>query len=67
MKPADPQHSGGRDTPAARQPAQSQPGKTPSTDMQAEDAGSADSGTEAVRAMKQTSKTPTETQTSQKE
>ena len=44
--------------------------KTPSTDMQAEDAGTAesgkeegsasDSGTQATSAMKQTSKTPTE-------
>lgn len=67
MNPASPERSGGRDAPVARQPADSQPGKTPNTEMQAEDAGSADSGTEAVRAMKQTSKTPTETQTSQKE
>lgn len=67
MKPASPERSGGRDTAAARQPAGSQPGKTPNTQMQAEDAGSADSGTQAGRAMKQTSKTPAETLKPQKE
>ena len=67
MTPASPERGGGSDTPVARQPADSPPGKTPNTEMQPEDAGSADSGTEAVRAMKQTSKTPAETQKPQKE
>jgi hypothetical protein len=49
----------GRDAPAAQD--RQQGGKTPNPDMQPEDAGSTDSGTEATRAMKQTSKTPAET------
>lgn len=48
----------------ARPQADSKPAKTPNADMQAEDAGTAagdtDSGTEASRAMKQTSKTASE-------
>jgi hypothetical protein len=62
--------SGGRDIPAARQPqpTDTPPGKTPGTDMQAEDTGtpdsgnadSDDSGAAATRAMKQTSKTAAE-------
>ncbi len=50
----------GRDTPAAREQDRQPGGKTPNPDMQPEDAGSTDSGTEASRAMKQTSKTPAE-------
>jgi hypothetical protein len=48
-----------RDTPAARD-GQQTGGSTSNPDMQAEDAGSTDSGTAASRAMKQTSKTPAE-------
>ena len=63
MTPASP--SGGRDDTAATQPA---PSKTPNSDLQAEDAGTAessgapeaDSATAANRAMKQTSKTTAE-------
>lgn len=58
----------GTDQPAARQPADSREKTTPNADMQAEDAGTADSGNDAhddsgsaaTRAMKQTSKTPAE-------
>jgi hypothetical protein len=57
---------GGRDNPAARQPAEPRQKRTPNTDMQAEDAGTPesgngdDSGSAATRAMKQTSKTAAE-------
>ena len=68
MKSANPAHSGVRDTPGAR-PTDTRPGKTPNADMQPEDTGSEASGTDdvatdsataATRAMKQTSKTATE-------
>ena len=67
MKSANPAHPGARDTPAAR-PTDTKPGKTPNADMQPEDTGSeassedaaTDSATAATRAMKQTSKTATE-------
>ena len=63
MTPAS--RSGGRDDPAATQPAAS---TTPNSDLQAEDAGTTessggpedDSATAANRAMKQTSKTAAE-------
>jgi hypothetical protein len=60
MKTASQTRTGGRDAPAAGQRTESKPPKTPNPDMQAEDAGSADSGTAASRAMKQTSKTKAE-------
>ena len=64
MKPANQAGPDDRETPAARPQPEAQPGQTPATDMQPEDAGTpesgADSGTAAVRAMKQTSKTAAE-------
>jgi hypothetical protein len=65
MNPDSPSRSAGGETPAARQETDRRAGKTPNTDMQPEDAGTADSGnddsgTAATRAMKQTSKTPSE-------
>ena len=68
MKPASQSRSGGRDPIAARQETDTRTKKTPNADMQAEDAGTADSasaggddsGTAATRAMKQTSKTAAE-------
>jgi hypothetical protein len=60
MKPASPTRPGGRDIPAARQQPEGKPPETPNADMQADDAGSSDSGTAATRAMKQTSKTAAE-------
>jgi hypothetical protein len=66
MNPASKSRSGGRENPAARTETDTKGKKTPNTDMQAEDAGSAESGnagdsaTEASRAMKQTSKTSAE-------
>lgn len=68
MNPASPSQPGGRDNPAARPQSDSVPQKTPNADMQADDAGTSDSGaagqddsgTAATRAMKQTSKTAAE-------
>jgi hypothetical protein len=65
MNPANPSRSGGRDAPPAADPVDSRSKQTPSTDMQAEDAGTAESGagvrgTAAEGAMKQTSKTDAE-------
>jgi hypothetical protein len=68
MNPASKSRSGGRENPAARRETDTKNKKTPNADMQAEDAGTADSGaaapgdsgTAAGRAMKQTSKTAAE-------
>jgi hypothetical protein len=67
MNPASQSRSGGRANPGARQETDTKKKKTPNTDMQAEDAGTSesgaqddDSGTAATRAMKQTSKTSAE-------
>jgi hypothetical protein len=58
MEPASPDS---RDLPpAARQQPDTQAGQTPNPDMQAEDAGTTDSGTAATGAMKQSSKTAAE-------
>lgn len=53
MKPQNQTHP----APARPQPAPQPQDETPNPDMQREDAGTADSGTEAARVMKQTSKT----------
>lgn len=68
MKPANDSPSAGSDDAAAPASADTRRGTTPNADMQAEDAGTADSGaaqeddsaTAAARAMKQTSKTAAE-------
>jgi len=65
MKPASKSRSGGREAPASAREVDSKNKKTPNTDMQAEDAGTAESrgnaqGTATEAAMKQTSKTPAE-------
>ncbi len=66
MNTTNPSRAAGK--PGALQPDDSREEKTPNADMQAEDAGTADSGNDApddsgsaaTRAMKQTSKTPAE-------
>jgi hypothetical protein len=64
MTPANEPSKDSRD--AARAPADLTPGKTPNSDMQAEDTGTeaseTDSATAASRAMKQTGKTADENQ-----
>lgn len=62
MKPDSSVREGSRDPSAKRQPSDSEgpAASTPNPDMQAEDAGSTDSGTAATRAMKQSSKTAAE-------
>ena len=68
MNPASPSQPGGRDNPAVQPQPEADQHKTPNADMQADDAGTADSGaveqgdsgTAATRAMKQTSKTAAE-------
>lgn len=67
MNPASKSRSGGRQAPGAKE-VDTKNKKTPSTDMQAEDAGTPESGnagrgTAAEGAMKQTSKTPAESGT----
>jgi hypothetical protein len=65
MNPASDSRSGGRKAPQATKEVDTKNKKTPNTDMQAEDAGTAESGnvrggTAAESAMKQTSKTDAE-------
>ena len=68
MNSASPTPSAGRATPGSRPEPDTSPPKTPNADMQADDAGTGDSGaatppdsgTAATRAMKQTSKTDAE-------
>ncbi|MDB5945701.1 MAG: hypothetical protein JWQ33_727 [Ramlibacter sp.] len=68
MNSASPPQPAGRDTRAVRPPTDTRQQKIPNADMQADDAGTADSGaaeqgdsgTAATRAMKQTSKTDAE-------
>jgi hypothetical protein len=64
MNPSQPARPGGRNEPGAKD-AENRGRQTPSTDLQDEDAGTAESGaggrgTAAQTAMKQTSKTPSE-------
>ena len=56
-------NEGSHDPSLKRQPSDSEgpAASTPNSDMQAEDAGSTDSGTAATRAMKQSSKTAADT------
>ena len=65
MNPASNTRSGGGDAPPSAKEVDTKNKKTPNTDMQADDAGTAESGnhgggTAAEGAMKQTSKTDTE-------
>jgi hypothetical protein len=65
MKPTSPSRSGGREAPSHPKVVDTRPKQTPNTDMQDEDAGTAESGvdsrgTAAEGAMKQTSKTDAE-------
>ena len=68
MNSASPTPSAGRATPATGPRTETAPTQTPNADMQADDAGTpdsgaapaSDSGTAATRAMKQTSKTAAE-------
>jgi hypothetical protein len=62
MKPTSPSRPGGREAPGNAKVVDTRPKQTPNTDMQDEDAGTAESGvdnrgTAAESAMKQTSKT----------
>jgi len=65
MNPASKSHSGGRKAPRSVKETDTKNKQTPNTDMQAEDAGTAESGAggrgnATEGAMKQTSKTPHE-------
>ena len=65
MNPASKSRSGGRDAPAGAAEVDTKNKKTPNTDMQADDAGTSDSGNEAQgtaaqKPMKQTSRTGSE-------
>lgn len=65
MNPSSNTRTGGRDAPDSAKEVDTKNKKTPSTDMQADDAGTAESGnaaggTSSEGAMKQTSKTTTE-------
>jgi hypothetical protein len=65
MNPASKSRSGGREAPRSAKEVDTKNKKTPNTDMQAEDAGTPESGndgpgTAAESAMKQTSKTDAE-------
>ena len=65
MNPASQSRSGGREAPRSAEEVDTKNKQTPNTDMQGEDAGTAESGadgrgTAAEGAMKQTSKTDAE-------
>jgi hypothetical protein len=66
MNPSSNSRSGGREAPEAAKEVDTKNKKTPNTDMQPEDTGTPESGntqrgTASESAMKQQSKTPTET------